>query len=423
VTGNDNYTVTDLLDVDETASNVIDNRQLGDFKSGQFTQEFRVVSRNDQPLRYTAGVYYADVDYIRNFQRGPVFSLARWYATSASKQYAAFGQVDWEFTPGTTVTGGLRRQHEKVSYTFLDILNGNALYQGDATDNFWTYRAALNHKFTQDVMGYVSYATGHKGQTYDLTTGFNQNRFLAGPVHPETSKGFEAGVRSQFFDGRLTLNVTAFRTKYRNFQAQGAETLPDGTVNFRLANVGALRTQGVEVDSAARLTDDLRISASAAYLDAKITSFPLAQCYPLQTVAQGCVATPAPAHQDLSGHRPAQSPKFKLSADANYTHQISGTPWVGVGIASFSYQSKMNFALSGDPQTIQDGYGVLNLTAGIRDPEHHYEIMAFVNNVFDKQYYSNIFNATTTYNSQQALQVILPRDFRRFAGIRGSYKF
>jgi iron complex outermembrane receptor protein len=423
VTGNDNYTVTDLLDVDETASSVIDNRQIGDFKSGQFTQEFRVVSKNDQPLRYTAGVYYADVDYIRNFQRGPVFSLARWYATSGSKQYAAFGQVDWEFTPGTTVTGGVRRQHEKVSYTFRDILNGNAFYQGDATDNFWTYRAALNHKFTQDIMGYVSYSTGHKGQTYDLTTGFNQNRFLAGPVRPETSKGFEGGVRSQFFDGRLTLNLTAFRTKYRNFQAQGIETLPDGTVNFRLANVGALRTQGIELDSAARLTDDLRISASAAYLDAKITSFPLAQCFPGQTVAQGCVTTPGPAHQNLAGHRPAQSPKFKLSADANYTHPISGTPWVGVGIASFAYQSKMNFALSGDPQTIQKGYGILNLTAGIRDPEHHYEIMAFVNNVFDKTYYTNIFNQTSTYSSQTALQVLLPRDFKRFAGIRGSYKF
>ena len=47
----------------------------------------------------------------------------------------------------------------------------------------------------------------------------------------------------------------------------GAE--PDGTVNFRLANVGKLRTEGIEVDSAARVTDDLRISLSAAYLDAK----------------------------------------------------------------------------------------------------------------------------------------------------------
>jgi iron complex outermembrane receptor protein len=83
----------------------------------------------------------------------------------------------------------------------------------------------------------------------------------------------------------------------------------------------------------------------------------------------------------------------------------------------------MNFALSGDPQTIQKAYGILNLTAGIRDPDSHYEVVAFVNNVFNKQYYANIFDQATTYNSQTANQVILPRDFKRFAGVRASYSF
>ena len=94
-----------------------------------------------------------------------------------------------------------------------------------------------------------------------------------------------------------------------------------------------------------------------------------------------------------------------------------------MGTASYAYQSKMNYALSGDPQTVQKAYGVLNLTLGVRDPERHYEIVAFVNNVFDKHYYANIFDQTSTYNSQTANQVILPRDFKRFAGIRGSYTF
>jgi iron complex outermembrane recepter protein len=421
VTGNDNYNLTDLLDVDETAVASPDNRQIGYFKSGQFTQEVRIVSPSDQPFRYTAGVFYADVDYQRNFFRGPFFSLARWYATSGSKQEAAFGQVDWEFTPGTTVTGGLRRQHEKIDYTFRDIQNGNVFFSGGASDNFWTYRLALNHKFSEDVMGYASYSTGHKGQTYDLTTGFNLNRQLAGPVRPETSRSWEAGFRSQFYDNRVTLNVTAFHTAYKNFQAQGIETLPDGTTNFRLANVGRLRTNGVEVDSAARLTDDLRISASAAYIDAKITNFPLAQCYPLQTAALGCSGSPA--HQDLAGKRPAQAPKFKLSADLNYTHPLSGTPFELVGTGSFAYQSKVNYALSQDPQTIQKGYGILNLTAGVRNPDKHYEVMVFVSNVFNEHYYSNIFDQAGTYNSQLATQVLLPRDFKRFAGVRAAYSF
>ncbi|HEY2751206.1 TonB-dependent receptor [Phenylobacterium sp.] len=420
ITGNDNYKVTDLLDVDETASTLIDNRQIGYFKSGQFTQEVRLVSRGDEPLRYTVGAYYADVDFVRNFFRGPYFSQARWYATSGSKQTAAFGQLDWEFIPGTTATGGLRFQNEKIDYTFDDILN-NAMFAGNASDDFWTYHAALNHKFTEDLMGYVSYSTGHKGQTYDLTTGFNLNRQLAGPIQPETSKSWEAGARSQLFDHRLTLNVTAFHTEYENFQAQGIETLPDGTSNFRLANVGKLRTQGVEVDSTARLSEEWRLSASGAYVDAQITSFPVAQCFPLQTAAQGCLGSPG--RQNLGGATPAQSPKWKFSADLDYTHQLASSPLEIVGTGSYSYQSRVNYSLNQDPQTVQKAYGILNLTGGVRDPLHHYEVMAFVNNVFDEHYYANIFDQAGTYNNQLATQVILPRDFKRFAGVRASYWF
>lgn len=420
VTGNDHYTETDLLDVDETASTLIDNRQIGDFKSGQLTQEVRLVSRGDQPLRYTVGAFYADVSYVRNFFRGPVFSQARWYATSGSKQTAAFGQVDWEFITGTTLTGGLRYQDEKIDYTFADILN-NANFAGNATDDFWTYHAALNHQFTKDIMGYVSYSTGHKGQTYDLTTGFNLNRQLAGPIRPETSKSWETGLRSQFFDHRLTVNLTGFYAEYQDFQAQGIETLPDGTSNFRLTNVGKLRTQGVELDSAARLTEELRLNLSAALLDAQITSFPVAQCYPLQTAAQGC--TGSPARQNLTGATPAQSPKVKLSADLDYVHLLSSTPFQLTGTASYAYQSKVNYSLNQDPQTIQKGYGILNLTVGIRNPSQHYEVSAFVNNVFNQHYYADIFDQAGTYNNMLANQVILPRDFKTFGGIRAAYSF
>ena len=107
----------------------------------------------------------------------------------------------------------------------------------------------------------------------------------------------------------------------------------------------------------------------------------------------------------------------------NYTHPLAGTPFEAVATGSFAYQSKVNYALNQDPQTVQKGYGILNLTAGVRNTERHYEVMVFVNNVFDKQYYTNIFDQAGTYNNQLATQVLLPRDFKRFAGVRASYTF
>ena len=426
ITSHDRYKLNDFQDQDETSAATPTNVQGGRFTSDQWTQEVRLVSPGDQPLRYTLGLFYADIDFSRRFTRGPFFSIANWYATSGSQQEAAFGQLDWEFTPGTTATGGLRYQHERVDYTYRDFAAaGTPFFSGAATDNFFTYKAGLRHEFTDDLMVYASYATGHKGQTYDLTTGFNAQRASGGPVRPEKSRSYEIGTRTQFFDRRLTLNLTAFLANYRDFQAQGIESFPDGTVNYRLANVGRIRTRGVELDSSLRAMDDLRLGASVAYLDAKITRFPFAQCFPGQTVAQGCnpAVAPLPAFQNLAGARPAQSPKWKLSATADYTPALGSSAVKGLLQAAFSYQSRINYSLSQDPETIQGGYGILNLGAGVRSADGRYELVAFVNNVTDQHYTTNLFNSRGTYSNQIATQALLPRDFARYAGVRFSLNY
>jgi iron complex outermembrane receptor protein len=428
ITSHDFYFLKDRLDVDEGSSPVIDNRQPdGRFTYEQYTQEFRLVSPSAQPLRYTAGVFYASDDYSRRFTRGPYFSLASWYATSSSEQYAAFGQLDYDILPGTTATLGGRVQHEKVDYTFHDFTvaaPATNSWAGSGEETFGTYKASLEHKFTSNIMAYVSAATGHKGQTYDLTTGFNNNRALAGPIKPEKSTSYEIGTRAQFFERRLTFNLTAFDAHYRDFQAQGIETLPDGTVNYRLANVGRLESKGVELDTSAHL-GEWTFGLNATYLDAKITDFPKAQCYPLQSQAQGCnpAVAPNPAYQNLAGATPPQSPKTKYSFTWDYQHPIGSTPYVGVFQGIYSYQSKMNFSLSQDPQTIQKAYGILNLSVGVRNTKDHYEVSLFVNNLTDEHYYADMFNSTTTYNSATATQVLPPRDYRRYAGIRATYTF
>ena len=420
ITGHEFYFLKDRLDQDESSVASPDNRQDGRFTSEQYTQEFRLVSPTNQPFRYTLGLFYAGVDDTRDFVRGPYFSQAQWDATSGSQQEAAFGQADWEFLPGTTATAGVRVGHERVDYTFDDILN-KADFAGASGKTYDTYKLALEHKFTRNIMTYLSYSTGYKGEAYDLSTGFNKNRQLAGPVQPETSGSWELGARTQFFDRRLTVNATLFDATYSNYQSQGIETLPDGTTNYRLANVGQIRTRGVELETAGQITEHLRVGVSGTYDDAIITSYPAAQCYPLQTATQGCVGSPS--HQNLAGSAPPQAPKWKLAATFDYHRPIDGTPFEGLLQGIYSYQSRINYSLNQDPQTVQDGYGILNLSAGVRDPVHHYSIMVFVDNVTDQHYYAYMYNSTGNYGNQLATQVLPPRDFSRYAGVRLSYNF
>lgn len=417
----DSFELNDLLDQDDTSATAPNNYQDGVFESKQVTQEIRLLSSDDQAFRYTLGLYYGDTQLDRNFFRGPVYSLANWVASSDSTQKAIFGQADWEFHEGTTLTAGIRYQEEDIDYTFLDHQNGNAFFDGDASDRFETYRLGLQHQFTDDIMAYVAYATGHKGQTFDLTTGFNLNRQLAGPVLPETSDSYEIGARMQFLDGHFTVNTTVFDVHYDDFQAQGIEFLPDGSFNFRLSNVGKVRTKGVEIDSLAAVGEHLTMNLSLAFIDAVIEEFPLGQCYPGQTAAQGCSGTPA--RQDLSGKRPPQAPEFKTTAGFDYWRPLGGGSLEGVLQGAYVYQSAINYALSVDPEGHQGGYGLLNLSLGVRDQDRGYEVIAFVNNALDKQYYANYANSNGNFGNRQAINAVLPRDFERYAGIRAKFSF
>ena len=425
ITSHDSFKLTDTLDQDESPIATLDNRQFGTFRSDQFTQELRLVSPGTDRFRYTLGAFYAAIDYSRDFTRGPYYSQARWFARSKTDQADAFGQLEFDILPGTTAIGGIRRGHETVRYTYEDILNGNAFFSGHATENFTTYKGGLQQHLGRDVMLFATYSTGHKGQTYDLSTGFNRNRALAGPVRPETSRDWEVGARTQFLDRTVTLNVTAFDTRYRDFQAQGIETLPDGTVNYRLTNVGRLRTRGIEAEASVRVDRALSLGAGVTYLDAKITSFPDAQCYPAQTLALGCnpAAGGRPAFQNLSGKRPPQAPEWKLNGTLDYAHDLGSLPFQGVLQAAAVYQSRVNYSLNQDPETVQGGYTIVNLSAGIRNQDRGYSLMLFVNNLLDKQYYQNLADSRGNYANVQATQAYLPRDFRRYGGVRASVSF
>jgi iron complex outermembrane recepter protein len=414
ITANDRYRLSDQLDVDRTAYVPWQNFQGGTFRAEVITQELRLLSPSDRAVQFTTGLFYGGNDLTRRFSRGPLFSLANWYATSDSEVKALFGQADWRFLPRTTATLGARAQDEDIEYTFDDFQNV-ASFSGSSSDTASTYRVGLRQELSDDVMVFASFATGHKGQTYDLTTGFNAQRAAAGPVQPEESKSYELGLKSQLLERRVTLNITAFNVLYDDFQQQGIEQI-GGVQNFRLTNVGSVKTRGVEIETDFQATRQLRLNGAVAYIDAIIDQFPAANCYPGQTAAQGCIGTPA--RQDLSGQRLPSAPEWKLNIGWDYDRSLGSLPFEGTFSGTYLWQSEQNFSLTQDPETIQDSYGVLSLAAGIRHPDAKYRAEVFVNNVLDKGYAVNGGNQFGNFGSTLATEFQPARDSRRYGGIR-----
>lgn len=415
LTSYDRFRLDDMIDVDDTSATVPAGRntQIGAFRSRLFTQEIRLLSPGDDAFRYALGLYYANTGFQRPFARGPVFSLANWYGTTGSRQIAGFGQIDWEFVPKLTAQVGGRLQNERIKYTFADRL-ASTNFDGHASDTAATYHLGLDYQATRDLMVFGSYSTGYKGQTYDLTTGFNRNRALAGPVRPERSRDKELGVRAQLLERRLTFNVTYFDTDYTDLQAQTIETFADGSSAYRLTNVGRFNTKGLEFETSARLRQDLNVGAGVTYLDAKYTSFPVSQCYPLQTVAQGC--TGSPGRRDLSGARAPQAPQWKGSGSIDYTPTLTDRI-DGFAQVAGQYQSSLYY-VAGDPETFQPAFTIVNLSLGVRSHDRRWEATAFVNNLFDERYYASLLNTAGNFGNRIATQAILPRDYRRYAGVR-----
>ena len=439
--------------------------QSGPYHSRNFTQELRLVSGGQSALKYVGGIFYSHAKTDRGFNRGPVVAVADWTATNTSDSLGVFAQLDYALPTNTTISGGLRYNREKIDVAFDNHVagatanqcaTGNPLCRGSNTDEVLTWKASLSQELAPQVMAYGSVARGYKGYAFDITSGFNPARINAalngtgasllgvGPVKPETSTAWELGLKSRFADNRVQLNVIGFLSDYNDFQAQSAILVGTPPApQFVLNNVGKLRTKGFEVELTAKPSEWLRFDAGASYTDAIMSSFPQAQGYPGQTgqiwngtasaLVGPCVSAPAATaaaqrttctFQDRSGSRLPNSPKFKWNLGATAEFALGEAK--GTAILGYQHQSEVNFDLLGNPLLVQPGYGVFNGSLGAEFG--NVKVMAFVNNLFDKHYAASMSDGYGTLggsasNDTHVVYQFLPRDARRYAGVKVSLSF
>ena len=82
---------------------------------------------------------------------------------------------------------------------------------------------------------------------------------------PQTAEQYEAGLKTEFFDGRLTSTLAFYHLTKNNVLT------PDpNNPNFSLP-IGEARSQGIELDISGQLTDALSLITTYAYTDARIT--------------------------------------------------------------------------------------------------------------------------------------------------------
>ncbi len=385
----------------------------------QFTQEFRLVSPSTGNFRYLVGAYYSHNTSSRSYVRGPVLSVSNNKYFTGSDVYAVFGQTELDLTPEFTVVTGLRYTSQRVSGRISNFRNNTSFPlpggSDNSTDDAVTGKASVQYRPSAQVMVYASYARGYKGEAYDLGNSTTAAIYARQPVRAETANAYEIGAKTTLFDNHLVFNVAGFWTDFKDFQTQQVEPGLGGS--FVIANVGSLRTRGVEVDAQLRF-GGLTVGAGVTYLDALIRSFPQAGCYTGQTAATGCVG----GFQNLAGKRLNNAPTWKTTLDVNYARPLGDGAWEAVLGGSFNWVSETQFGIENNPALVQGAYGIFNIRAGLNQGEKGFAISAFVDNLFNEHYYSGL--GTNPYFSGGTTIVgYLPRDFGRYGGLKASYRF
>ena len=394
--------------------------QGGGFELESLSQEFRLISPASEDFEYVLGLYYSDVDYGRDFMRGPLFA-ANWVADTGTEALALYGQGTIGIGDNTDLILGLRFQDEEISHDFDNALTALS-FSGSDSETATTFKIGLQHVISDDVMVFATASTGYKGQGYDISSSFNQET-SDNPVGSEDSVSFEVGMKGTFFDGRLQFNPTVFFATYDDFQAQQAR-LVNSNVELGITNVGELETYGIEIDFQAALSDNLRLVGGVAYVNAEIKEFEGADCWVGQTtgcneVLDGMGMGTGSFVQDLGGEDLNNSPDLKLTISAEYYTPLGDLPFDGFVNLSYQWQDDVNFSLLNDPGSQQDSYGIANLSLGIVESEsERYSVTLFVNNLFDEDYVASIGNIGGLWGNIPVYIQTFPRDAERYAGIQ-----
>jgi len=248
----------------------------------QLSQEFRLVSRDDDQLHWVAGAFYSDLhstwlSFGRNsYYAGPgnpsgwIFDSNNPYWT---RQYALFADGSYKLTDALKLSAGLR-WYRYLSQQFVSEWGFFAASpsppavpaETEASNNGYNPRVNLSYAPTRDLTYYVSASKGFRpgGANQGVPTFCGPSPTTFGP---DSAWDYEVGEKARLLNDRLSINSDFYYIDWRGVQQVA---LLACAYQYD-TNAGNGRSFGPELEIKAALSDHWSISLSGTYTDARIT--------------------------------------------------------------------------------------------------------------------------------------------------------
>lgn len=402
ISGYRDWSLDGAQDSDSTALQLFTNS--GQIASEQFSQELRLSSNIGTPLKWVVGAYFLNestaVDFdIQNFQG--LFGLGTDAAFSGfqdTQAYAVFADGTYALNERLSLTLGGRYSHEDKDFTndmSVSVLTGGTLpsfFLNGATlpagstfsdppqfkdsENFGDFspRAIVDFQLSPNVLLYSSYSQGFKSggfNSFGLTPAFES----------ENIESYEAGFKTEFADKSLRINGSAFSYDYSNLQIR----LPVPTGGVDIQNVGEAKIRGLEIETHAKLSRGLMLSANMSLLDAQIQEGMISTVS--STVGSFPIGAPLPiVTENTEGNRLTRAPEFSGFFNVRYEKLIGQLK--GAVSATLKHQSGVHFLETNqDSQTFgNEAWEEVDIRATISEPKDNWELALFGKNILNNRH-------------------------------------
>jgi iron complex outermembrane receptor protein len=358
-------------------------------KTATIQQEF-TFNGGSKAFEWAIGLFYLAMDAkinpveIRSIAIAPLNTNR--FADQTSDSYAAFAQGTFELREGTRATLGARYSEDQIGIDAYDIAQpGNVVPTGtivtptsqSTSFNEVTWRASLDHDFSDKVMGYLSVNKGYKAGGYSVIL------YQRPAYEPETLTAYELGLKSEIFDNRARLNTSVFKYDYKNIQLLRVVT--GGAAPF---NIPGAEIRGIDVELEWQpnvVTGDFRLRTAASFLDGEYVGNFLVDTYAPNPTG-GLINTP----RQNASNATVRTPDWTLNISADYSFPSR----LGDIDLNLSYSYSDGFFFDPDNTTVQPSHKLLNTRVALTPNNSNLTISVFGKNFLDQKYYTTWAQST-----------------------------
>lgn len=393
----------------------------------QWSQEFRLVSPASNTFEYVAGLVYMSYDMelgqiteIASF--GPFAGVTTRLSDQDGESWSVYGSATYHIAPDWRLTGSLRHSRERKTgrtvHTVTGLLPPTWLpydLSGRRKENHTNGSLNLQWDVTDDVMAYVSYATGAKAGGFLSNDSSLLFRIMQGvndfEYEDEKAESWELGMKADLLGGRARVNVALFRTEFDNLQTSNFQ----GEF-FIIGNAAEARVQGVEADASLFLSENFSLDLSLAYLDAKYVDYPGGPCLFGATEADGCDLETQT--QNLQGTRLVRAPEWEGSVTLNWQQPLANSLLLG-GQLNVTYKDDFFHQPNLNPGHRVDAHAKVNARLGLGAADQRWDVALVGRNLTDKLTKNWSFDTPFFGDGSRTASIAPPR----MITLEASYRF